>query len=109
MVDRIKDIIITGGENVSTVEVENILSAHPKIYESAIIGVPHEKWGETVKAVVALKPDEEATAQEIIDYSREKMAHYKTPTIVEFVKELPRNAAGKILKFKLREAYGKDS
>ena len=109
VVDRIKDIIITGGENVSTVEVENILSAHPKIYESAIIGVPHEKWGETVKAVVALKPEEEATAQEIIDFSREKMAHYKTPTIVEFVKELPRNVAGKILKFKLREDHGKDS
>ena len=108
--DRKKDVIISGGENVSSIEVEDVLFSHPAVAEVAVIGVPDEKWGETVKALVVLAPGAEADARTLIDYCREKMAHYKCPTSVEMRESLPRTATGKLQKFKLREPYwaGKD-
>ncbi len=103
--DRKKDVIISGGENVSSIEVEDCIFSHPAIAEVAVIGVPHEKWGETVKALVVTKPGAEATEQDIIDHCRETMAHYKCPTSVEFRDELARTATGKLQKFKLRDPY----
>ena len=103
ILDRKKDVIISGGENVSSIEVEDAIFGHPAVTEVAVIGVPHEKWGETVKALVVSSAD--VTEQEIIDYCREKIAHYKCPTSVEFRDELARTATGKLQKFKLREPY----
>jgi acyl-CoA synthetase (AMP-forming)/AMP-acid ligase II len=100
--DRIKDMIISGGENIYSPEVERVLAEHPAILECAVIGVPEEKWGETVQAVVALKPGTEATEREIIDFCRERLAHFKCPTSVVFLGALPRNPTGKILKRSLR-------
>jgi len=99
---RKKDMIIRGGENIYPVEIENVLHGHPKVLESAVIGVPDEYWGEIVKAVIVLKPGQQADADEIIDYCREKMASYKKPAIVEFVETLPKNAMQKVLKNVLR-------
>jgi len=99
---RKKDMIIRGGENIYPVEIENVLHAHPKVLESAVIGVPDEYWGESVKAVIVLKPDQQATSEEIMEYCREKMASYKNPAIVEFVAALPKNAMQKVLKNILR-------
>ncbi len=106
--DRKKDVIISGGENVSSIEVEDCLFSHPAIAEVAVIGVPHERWGETVKALVVLAPGTEATEQEIIDHCRDRIAHYKCPTTVEFRDELARTATGKLQKFKLRAPYWED-
>ncbi len=103
--DRKKDVIISGGENVSSIEVEDVVFSHPAVTEVAVIGVPHEKWGETVKALVVADPSIEVTEQEIIDHCREKLAHYKCPTSVEFRDELARTATGKLQKFKLRDPY----
>ena len=103
--DRKKDVIISGGENVSSIEVEDVIFSHPAIAEVAVIGVPHEKWGETVTALVVLGEDHSVTEQELIDYSRDKMAHYKCPTSVEVREELARTATGKLQKFKLRAPY----
>ncbi len=103
--DRKKDVIISGGENVSSIEVEDALFSHPAVAEAAVIGVPHEKWGETVKALVVLAPGAEATAGELIEHCRERLAHYKCPTSVEFRSELARTATGKLQKFKLRSPY----
>ncbi len=103
--DRKKDVIISGGENVSSIEVEDALFSHPAVAECAVIGVPHEKWGETVKALVVLAPDTEADEQAIIDHCRELIAHYKCPTSVEFRDELARTATGKLQKYKLRAPY----
>ena len=103
--DRKKDVIISGGENVSSIEVEDTLFSHPAVAEVAVIGVPDEKWGETVKALVVLAAGQEATERELIDYCRERLAHYKCPTSVEFRTELARTATGKLQKFKLREPY----
>ena len=103
--DRKKDVIISGGENVSSIEVEDVIFSHSAISEVAVIGVPHEKWGETVKALVVLGEDQSVTEQELIDYCREKMAHYKCPTSVEIREELARTATGKLQKFKLRAPY----
>jgi acyl-CoA synthetase (AMP-forming)/AMP-acid ligase II len=100
--DRKKDIIISGGENISTVEVEKVLFFHPTVLEAAVIGVPDEKWGEVPKAFVTLKPGREATEREIIDYCREHLAHFKCPKKVEFG-PLPKTSTGKTQKFKLRE------
>jgi acyl-CoA synthetase (AMP-forming)/AMP-acid ligase II len=99
---RKKDMIIRGGENIYPVEIENVLHGHPKVLESAVIGVHDEYWGEIVKAVIVLKPGQQADADEIIDYCREKMASYKKPAIVEFVETLPKNAMQKVLKNVLR-------
>jgi acyl-CoA synthetase (AMP-forming)/AMP-acid ligase II len=103
--DRKKDVIITGGENVSSIEVEDRLFSHPAVSEVAVIGVPDEKWGETVKALVVLTPGASTTEQELIDWCREKLAHYKCPTTVEFRTALDRTATGKLQKYKLREPY----
>lgn len=101
--DRIKDMIITGGENVYPVEVENVLAEHPDVFESAVIGVPSERWGETVKAVVVPRPGRHPQAEDIIRFTRARLAHYKCPTLVEIVEALPRNATGKVLKTELRQ------
>lgn len=106
LVDRKKDMIITGGENVYPIEVEQVLCRHPAVREVAIIGVPHPKWGEVPIAVVAMAHGVEAGAEELIDYARERLAHFKCPDRVEYVAELPRNATGKVLKIDLRREYG---
>ena len=108
LVDRKKDMIISGGENVYPIEVEQVLYRHDAIREVAVVGVPHEKWGETPIAVVALHADAQATVDELIGYARERLAHFKCPTRVEYVSELPRNATGKVLKTTLRKDYGGD-
>jgi fatty-acyl-CoA synthase len=103
--DRKKDVIISGGENVSSIEVEDCLFSHPDVAEVAVIGVPHEKWGETVKALVVLAPGASADEAALIEHCRSKLAHYKCPTSIEFRDELARTATGKLQKFKLREPY----
>jgi fatty-acyl-CoA synthase len=106
LVDRKKDMIITGGENVYPVEVEQVLYRHPAVREVAVVGVPHAKWGETPIAVVALNDDAQATGDDLISYARERLAHFKCPARVEYVRALPRNATGKVLKTTLRKEYG---
>jgi fatty-acyl-CoA synthase len=103
--DRKKDVIITGGENVSSIEVEDCLYQHPAVAEVAVIGVPHEKWGETIKALVVLRTETGASEEELIAHCRDRMAHFKAPTTVEFRTELDRTATGKLQKYKLRQAY----
>jgi long-chain acyl-CoA synthetase len=103
--DRVKDMIISGGENVYPAEVENVLMSHPAVADCAVIGVPHERWGETAKAVIVRKPDVEVSEQEIIEFARERLARFKCPTSVDWVEALPRNPTGKILKKDLRAPY----
>jgi fatty-acyl-CoA synthase len=105
ILDRKKDVIISGGENVSSIEVEDRLFAHPAVAEVAVIGVPDEKWGETVKALVVLAPRADVTAEELIAHCRETLAHYKCPTTIELRTELARTATGKLQKYKLRAPY----
>ena len=107
--DRIKDMIVTGGENVYPAEVENALFAHPAVADAAVIGVPDERWGEAVKAVVVLKPDATATEAELVAHARNLIAGYKVPRSVTFADVLPRNASGKILKHELRAPYWADT
>lgn len=104
---RDKDIIIRGGENISPKEIENVLDTHPKVAESAVIGVPDEEWGETVRAIVVLKEGEAATEEELIEYGRERLASYKKPESVVFVESLPRNPVGKVMKRTLKEQLGR--
>ncbi|HEX4470893.1 MAG TPA: AMP-binding protein [Nocardioides sp.] len=103
--DRKKDVIITGGENVSSIEVEDAVFSHPDVAEVAVIGVPDEKWGETIKALVVKAEGSDLTEQELIDYVKGKVARYKAPTSVEFRDVLARTATGKLQKFKLRAPY----
>ena len=103
--DRKKDVIITGGENVSSIEVEDCLFQHPAVLEAAVIGVPDEKWGETIKALVVLRPGQATTERDLIEFCRSRMAHFKCPTSVELRDALSRTATGKLQKFKLREPY----
>ncbi len=103
--DRKKDVIITGGENVSSIEVEDVLFSHPAVAEVAVIGVPDEKWGETIKALVVLAPGETATEAELIEHCKANLARYKAPTSIELREAIPRTATGKIQKFKLRQQY----
>ncbi|WP_426246745.1 AMP-binding protein [Nocardioides sp. LHG3406-4] len=103
--DRKKDVIITGGENVSSIEVEDVLFSHPAVAEVAVIGVPSDKWGETIMALVVLSEGEMATEAELIAWCKENAAGYKAPTVVEFRDELARTATGKLQKFKLRAPY----
>ena len=103
--DRIKDLIISGGENVYSPEVERVLAEHPAVLEAAVIGIPDDHWGESVKAVVALRPDATATEEEIIDWCRQSLAGFKSPRTVDIVEALPRNPTGKILKRELRRPY----
>jgi acyl-CoA synthetase (AMP-forming)/AMP-acid ligase II len=103
--DRFKDMIVSGGENIYPAEVENALYDHPAIAEVAVIGVPHERWGESPKAMVVLRPSMTASAEELIDFARTKLARYKCPSSIDFVEALPRNASGKILKKELRAPF----
>jgi fatty-acyl-CoA synthase len=103
--DRKKDVIITGGENVSSIEVEDVLYQHPAVAEAAVIGVPDEKWGESVKALVVLRPGTAATEQELIEHCRGRMAHFKAPRSIEIRDALARTATGKLQKYKLRQPY----
>ena len=105
--DRVKDMIVSGGENVYPAEVENALFAHPKVADVAVIGVPDEKWGEAVKAVVVLEKGAQLSAEELIGWARDKIAGYKLPKSVDVVEALPRNPSGKILRRELREPYWK--
>jgi O-succinylbenzoate-CoA ligase len=105
LVDRKKDMIISGGENVYPIEVEQVLHRHPGIADAAVIGVPHERWGETVLAVVVPAADTALDEEEVIAYCRERIAHFKCPRRVELVSELPRNATGKLLKRELRQRF----
>ena len=109
--DRLKDMIISGGENIYSPEIERVLAEHPAVMEVAVIGVPDERWGETVKAVVSLKPGAAATDAELIAFCREHLAGFKCPTSVDVIEALPRNPTGKILKRELRKPYwaGRDS
>ena len=102
--DRIKDMIISGGENIYPAEVENALMSHPGISDTAVIGVPSERWGETVKAIVT-RSDEALTEEDVISHCRQRLAHYKCPTSVDWMEEIPRNPSGKILKVELRKPY----
>lgn len=103
--DRKKDVIITGGENVSSIEVEDVLFSHPAVAEVAVIGVPSEKWGETIKALVVLAEGSEVTEAELIAWCKDRAAGYKAPTSIEFRELLARTATGKLQKFKLRQPY----
>ena len=102
--DRKKDIIISGGENISTIEVEQAVARHPAVMECAVVAVPDVKWGERPKAFVVLRKGQEATEQEIIDFCKENIARFKVPEYVDFVEEYPMTASGKIQKYRLREA-----
>ncbi|WP_138760272.1 AMP-binding protein [Modestobacter altitudinis] len=106
--DRKKDVIITGGENVSSIEVEDAVFSHPAVAEVAVIGVPDEKWGEMVTALVVLSEGQSVTEAELIAHTRERIAGYKAPKRVEFREAIPRTATGKIQKFKLRQAFWTD-
>ena len=110
IVDRAKDIIVSGGENISSLEVEKALAAHPSVYEVAVIPVPDQKWGEVPKAFVVLKPGAKASEEELIEFCRSRIARYKAPRSVEFLASLPKTGTGKILKRDLRRKYwaGKD-
>jgi len=103
--DRLKDMIVTGGENVYSAEVESALYEHPAVKEAAVIGVPSDRWGEEVKAIVVLEPGQALSADELIMFARSHIAGYKVPKSVEFIAELPRNGTGKLMKHVLREPY----
>jgi long-chain acyl-CoA synthetase len=105
LTDRIKDMVVSGGENVYPVEVEEALSQHPAVAEVAVIGVPHERWGESVKALVVPAPGSDLSADDLIAFARERLAGYKLPRSVDFVEELPRTPSGKVLKRELRDRY----
>ena len=105
--DRLKDMIISGGENIYPAEIEQVLTRHPDILEAGVIGVPSQKWGEETKACVALRPGKTVTEEEIIAFCRQYLAGFKCPKSVDFMEILPRNATGKILKRQLRERYWK--
>jgi len=105
VVDRKKDMILSGDENIYPAEVEEVLHSHPGILEAAVIGVPDEKWGETVKAIVVLKEGATASEEEVIGFCKERLSSYKKPTSVDFIDGLPRNPSGKVLKTELRKAY----
>ncbi|ODT98713.1 MAG: acyl-CoA synthetase [Rhodospirillales bacterium SCN 65-16] len=106
--DRVKDMIVSGGENIYPAEVESALFGHPAVADVAVIGVPDERWGEAVKAVIVKKPDADVTAGELIGWARERIAGYKLPKSVDFIDALPRNPTGKILKRELRKPYWGD-
>ncbi len=103
--DRYKDMIISGGENIYPAEIENVLLFHPDVSEAAVIGAPHEKWGETPRAIVVPKAGAALTSDDLIAFARTRLARYKCPTSVLFAPSLPRNASGKLLKKELRRLY----
>jgi fatty-acyl-CoA synthase len=100
--DRIKDVIISGGENISSIEVEGVLLRHPAVQEAAVVGLPDEKWGEAPHAFVILKPGATTDEAELRQFARDNLAHFKAPHTVTFVNELPKTATGKIQKYVLR-------
>ena len=106
IVDRKKDIIVSGGENISSLEVEKVLAANPAVYEAVVIPVPDAKWGEVPKALVVLRPGSQATEAEVIEFCRSRLTHYKCPHSVEFLEALPKTGTGKLLKRELRKRYG---
>ena len=106
--DRIKDMIVSGGENIYPAELESVLMGHPAVADVAVIGVPDDRWGETVKAIVVRRPGAELTAEELVEWSRDRLAGYKRPRSVDFAEAIPRNPSGKILKRELREQYWAD-
>jgi acyl-CoA synthetase (AMP-forming)/AMP-acid ligase II len=103
--DRLKDMIVSGGENVFPAEVESVMTGHPGIAQVAVVGVPSERWGESPLAVVVRAPGDQSTAEELLAWTRERLAHYKCPVAVEFVDALPTTASGKLLKHELRATY----
>ena len=105
IVDRKKDIIVSGGENISSLEVEKTLASHPSVFEAVVIPVPNERWGEVPKALVVLKLGAQASEGEVLDFCRARLSHYKCPRSVEFLESLPRSGTGKLLKKELRERY----
>jgi fatty-acyl-CoA synthase len=105
IVDRKKDVIISGGENISSIEVQDVIYDHPDVKVAAVIGVPHEKWGETPKALVVKREGSDLTGEELIEFTRDRLAHYKCPTSVEFRDSLPQTSTGKIQKYELRKEY----
>ena len=109
LMDRAKDIVISGGENISTVEVEQTLLSHPAVVDAAVIGVPDERWGERPKAFVVLGAGQLAGERELIDHVRSRIAHYKAPDTIEFLTALPRTSTGKVQKYELRQGVGQAS
>jgi acyl-CoA synthetase (AMP-forming)/AMP-acid ligase II len=105
IVDRKKDIIVSGGENISSLEVEKALLSHPAVLEVAVVPVPDEKWGEVPKALVVLKPNMQASEIELIEHCRLHLAHYKCPRSIEYLESLPKTGTGKVLKRELRKKY----
>jgi len=105
IVDRKKDIIVSGGENISSLDVEKVLVAHPEVYEAAVIPVVDSKWGEVPKAVVVAKPGSKVGEAGLIEFCRARLAHYKCPQSIVFCESLPKTATGKVLKRELRERY----
>jgi fatty-acyl-CoA synthase len=103
LLDRAKDVVVSGGENISTVEIEQAILTHDAVLDAAVIGVPDEKWGERPKAFVVLKPGEAASEEVIIDHVKATIARYKAPKAVAFLDELPKTSTGKVPKFELRE------
>jgi long-chain acyl-CoA synthetase len=108
IVDRKKDMIISGGENIYAKEVEDVLFSHPGVANAVVIGVPDDKWGEAVKGLVIKKAGFEPTEEELIDFCKERLASYKKPRTIEFMRDFPKSAAGKILKRELRQKYWRD-
>ena len=106
IVDRKKEIIVSGGENISSLEVEKVLLSHPDVYEAVVIPVPHEKWGEIPKALVTLKPGSQAGEHDLLEFCRSRLSHYKCPRSVEFLESMPKTGSGKVLKRELRQKYG---
>ena len=106
VVDRIKDVIISGGENIYPAEVENVLLSHPAVADCGVIGIPDRRWGEVGRAVVVLRPGASASEADILGFLDGRLARYKIPQSVHFTSGLPRTATGKILKKQLRETYG---
>jgi len=106
IVDRKKEIIVSGGENISSLEVEKVLLSHPDVYEAVVIPVPHEKWGEIPKALVTLKPGSQAREHDLLEFCRSRLSHYKCPHAVEFLESMPKTGSGKVLKRELRQKYG---
>jgi long-chain acyl-CoA synthetase len=109
LTDRIKDMIVSGAENVYPIDVESALSEHPDVADVAVIGIPHETWGESVHAVVVRREGSSLTDDELMDWARERVAGFKRPRSVAFVDELPRNPSGKLLKRVLRAPYWSDA
>lgn len=104
--DRLNDVIISGGENIYPAEVESVLYSHPAVAECAVIGVPDDRWDEVGKALVVLRPGATAEPEELLKHLDGRLARFKIPKYLEFVSELPKNAAGKLLKAPLRKLYG---